>query len=83
MKSQSIDDDKGLSMFFVNTEKAKALFEIIKKNYTIQEIDYDLAINSQKVATSSVNQNTHRSDFFVLFNTKGFEHLEKNGTKIH
>lgn len=78
VKSQLIDDDKGLSMFFLNTEKAKALFEIIKNNCTLQEIDYDLAINSQKVATSSVKPNIHRQDFFAEFNNKGIKHIDEN-----
>ena len=78
VKSQLKDDDKGLSMIFVNTEKGKKLFEEIKDKYVVQEIDYDLAIKSQSVATSSVKPNIHRPDFFVEFNNKDFKYIDEN-----
>lgn len=78
VKSQIKDDDKGLSMIFVNTEKGKKLFEEIKDKYVVQEIDYDLAIKSQSAATSSVKPNIHRPDFFVEFNNNDFGYIEKN-----
>ncbi len=78
VKSQLKDDDKGLSMIFVNTEKGKKLFEEIKDKYVVQEIDYDLAIKSQSAATSSVKPNIHRPDFFVEFNNNDFAYIDKN-----
>lgn len=78
VKSYLMDDDKGLSMIFVNTEKGKILFEELKDDLVVQEIDYDLAIQSQSAATLSVKPNIHRSDFFVEFNNKDFAYIEKN-----
>ena len=78
VKSQLKDDDKGLSMIFVNTEKGKKLFEEIKDKYVVQEIDYDLAIKSQSAATSSVKPNIHRQDFFVKFSNNDFAYIDKN-----
>lgn len=78
VKSQLKDDDKGLSMIFVNTEKGKKLFEEIKDKYVVQEIDYDLAIKSQMAATKSVEPNDHRPDFFVVFKNKDFAYIDEN-----
>ena len=78
VKSQIKDDDKGLSMIFVNSEKGKILFDEIKDCYVLQEIDYELAITSQSAATSSVKPNSHRSDFFSEFNSCDFEYIDEN-----
>ena len=78
VKSQIKDDDKGLSMMFVNTDKAKKLFEEIKSNYVLQNIVYDLAIKSQIATTKSVEPNAHRPDFFVVFKNKDFAYIDEN-----
>lgn len=78
VKSQIKDDDNGLSMMFVNTDKAKKLFEEIKSNYVLQKIEYDLAIKSQMAVTKSVELNDHRPDFFVVFKNKDFAYIDEN-----
>ena len=78
VKSQLKDDDKGLSMLFVNSENGKELFNKIKDCYVLQEIDYELAIASQSAATSSVKPNIHRSDFFTEFSNNDFKYIDKN-----
>ncbi|MBQ9530750.1 MAG: polysaccharide pyruvyl transferase family protein [Eubacterium sp.] len=78
VKSQLKDDDKGLSMLFVNSEKGKELFNEIKDSYVLQEIDYELASASQSAATSSVKPNNHRSDFFTEFSNNDFKYIDKN-----
>lgn len=78
VKSQIKDDDKGLSMMFVNTDKARNLFEEIKSNYVLQKIEYDLAIKSQIATTKSVEPNSHRPDFFVVFKSKDFAYIDEN-----
>lgn len=78
VKSQLKDDDKGLSMIFVNSPKGQSLFSKVEDKLVVQEIDYDLAINSQDAATNSVKPNVHRPDFFVEFNNKDFNYIDKN-----
>lgn len=78
VKSQIKDDDNGLSMMFVNTDKAKKLFEEIKSNYVLQKIEYDLAIKSQIAITKSVEPNAHRPDFFVEFKNKDIAYIDEN-----
>jgi coenzyme F420-reducing hydrogenase beta subunit len=78
VNSQLKDDDKGLSMMFINTEKGQVLFDSINDNYTVQEIDYGLAITSQQAAVLSVKPNIHRSDFFVEFSNKDFKYIDEN-----
>ena len=78
VKSQLKDDDKGLSMMFVNTEKGKALFDKISDSYVIQNINYDLAIKSQSAATQSVTMNPNRKRFFSSVERSGFAFVPSN-----
>lgn len=72
------DDDKGLSMMFLNSEKGKELFDLVKINLTYQEIDYDLAISSQTSATKSVLMNSNRDVFFDAVEQSGFAFVSSN-----
>lgn len=78
VKSQLKDDDKGLSMMFVNSEKGKELFEILKTDLTYQEIDYSLAIASQSAATESVKMPEKRQIFFDSVERSGFAFVSTN-----
>lgn len=68
------DDDKGMSMVFLNSEKAVALFNGIRKNLTAEEIPYDTAINLQAAATQSVSRNIERDAFFSVAKENDIRH---------
>lgn len=78
VESKLKDDDKGLSMIFVNSEKGKILFNLIKADLTYQEIDYNLAISSQVAATESVRVNPNRDVFFKAVEQSGFAFVPSN-----
>ncbi len=78
VKSQLKDDDKGLSMMFVNSEKGKELFESLKTDLTYQEIDYSLAIASQSATTESVKMPEKRQVFFDSVDRSGFAFVPTN-----
>lgn len=78
VKSQLKDDDKGLSMMFVNSEKGKELFESLKTDLTYQEVDYNLAIASQSAATGSVKMPKNRQIFFDSVERSGFAFVPTN-----
>lgn len=78
VESKLKDDDKGLSMIFVNSEKGKKLFDLIKADLTYQEVDYNLAISSQIAATESVPMNPNRDVFFKAVKQSGFAFVPSN-----
>lgn len=58
------DDDKGISLLFVNTEKGHRLFEEIELN--VEEIPYETGVRKQSAMTKSVTYNPHRELFFAM-----------------
>lgn len=72
------DDDKGLSMIFVNSEKGKKLLKALDKKVLLEEIDYKKAIKAQSAATSSVRKNEQRVVFFESAEVNGFQETIKN-----
>lgn len=72
------DDDKGLSMIFVNSEKGKKLLKTLDKTVVSEEIDYEKAIKAQSAATSSVRKNEQRAVFFESAEVNGYEETIKN-----
>lgn len=67
------DDDKGISMIFVNSEKGKALFDELSDKVVLQQIDYEKAIKLQSAVTKSVNKTEQRAVFFESANVKGYK----------
>ena len=67
------DDDKGISLFFANTEKAQKLIERIKDKAVIKEVDCARAKASQKVMVTSVKMPESRPVFFETASVKGFK----------
>ena len=65
------DDDKGLSMFFVNSEKGQRLFEAVDNDLYFQSISFDEAVNKQTALTKSVPYNQNRELFFTLASNEG------------
>lgn len=60
------DDDKGLSLVFVNSEKGQRLFDSIKNNLIFKEIPIDRACSAQGMMTKSVPYNQNRELFFSM-----------------
>ena len=72
------DDDKGLSMIFVNSEKGKQLLETLDKKVVLEEVDYKNALKTQSAATSSVRKNEQRTVFFESAEVNGYQETIKN-----
>lgn len=67
------DDDKGVSLLFVNTEKGKRLLESLKESAVLEPLDFDKAVNSQSAMTRSVPYNPSREVFFANAKEWGIE----------
>lgn len=67
------DDDKGLSLLFVNTAKGRALLEQAE-GLSLKEVPYADALASQAAATKSVPLRDNRTAFFCLAQEQGTDH---------
>ncbi len=61
----SLNDGKGISLAVINSEKGQALFDEIKQNALIKQIDYDQAIKYNSAVLSSVAVPANRSAFMA------------------
>src|SRR5690606_29256323 len=65
-----MDDDKGTSLIFVNSQTGKELFDDIKDGMLYQEVDINEAVKYNSAAIKSVIPNNNRDNFF-----KDLKHL--------
>lgn len=66
------DDDKGISLVILHSERARAIFEKIKTNINCQNVDFDEAIKYNSAMIKSVPQNADRANFFDSIRSRGF-----------
>lgn len=67
-KHLNFDDDKGISLILVNSEKGKKMFDTILNNMEAVETDLQHAINNNKCIIRAVKYNPRRKKFFKQFN---------------
>ena len=76
----NIDDDKGLSMVILNTDKGKRVFESVSDSVTAEKIDYSKAIAHNPSAVHSVgipkNRDKVLNDIFRIDNPD-FAHIAR------
>lgn len=75
-----INDDKGLSLVIVNTEKGMKLFETLKDDLVIYEMDFEESINYNKSMFKSVAKPKNRDKFFENLDKLSFDKLVKKYT---
>ena len=74
------NDNKGVSLVIINTEKGKAAFEAVKENCTFQETKIEDSIQSPFVKPISRPQN--RASFWDDYKNRKFSYIiKKYGTK--
>ena len=72
-----MDDDKGTSLIFVNSEKGYAVLEEIKKEMSICPVVVDDAIANNSSMIKSVNISPQRDEFVKKCQTEDWKALEK------
>lgn len=77
----NMDDDKGTSLIFVNTDKGNKIFNKIKKNIEYSEVDINEAIKYNSAAIKSVEKNPNREKFFNDLDNLEFDKLIKKYCK--
>lgn len=74
---QKMNDDKGISVVLINTEKGNELFEKIKSNLAFQKIDENQATRHNLSAVSSVKKPENYEAFMNDLDKAPFEELAK------
>ena len=72
-----MDDDKGTSLIFVNSEMGQRLFNETKDKMLYQEVDIHEAVKYNSAAIKSVGYNPKREDFFGELDKIDFDKLVK------
>lgn len=67
------DDDKGVSLILVNTDKGRALIDNISKGMDIMETDYEFAIKNNKYIVMPVKYNKRKDKFFKNIDNNDIE----------
>ena len=73
-----MDDDKGTSLLFINSENGKKLFENIDTEIEKLEVDINRAVTYNKAAIKSATPNKNRNKFFKELELFSFDKLVKN-----
>lgn len=70
-----LDDDKGTSLIFINSEKGEKIFDEIKDQVLYHEVDIDKSIFYNPSAIKSANRNPKRDKFFQELDKIPFDRL--------
>lgn len=68
-----LDDDRGVSSCYVNSEKGQKLFETAKSRMKVRELDLDQAVEGNLAMVESEKLPEDRTDFLREVRTKPFE----------
>lgn len=72
-----LDDDKGISLLLINTQKGQKLLENCKLQIFIKECDLEYAIKYNLCITGSVKPHPAREQFFKDLDNLSFDRLIK------
>lgn len=76
-----MDDDKGTSLIFINSEKGQKIFDAIKSNLNYKPTAIDDAVKYNSAMISSVKPAKKQKQFWVDIKNKSFNKLEKKYCK--
>lgn len=78
-KHKEFDDDKGVSLILINSEKGREIFNNISMNLDIIKTDLEYAILNNPCIVKPVNYNKRRNNFFKKINSTELEtNIQKN-----
>lgn len=77
-----MNDNKGISLVIINSEKGNKIFEKIKDKIKYEKINLEEAINFNQSMICSVKKPKHRKEFFENITEENFENSVKKYTKI-
>lgn len=74
-KHPEFDDDKGVSLILISSQKGKEIFNKINNNMSFLKTDLDYAVINNSCIIKSVKYNNKREEFFYNLN-KNHENIE-------
>ena len=78
-----MNDEKGISLVLVRTERGKQIFEKIRSAMIVREVDYVKAIDGNPSEYKSVKRPLERDTFFLDMNRMSFNLLASKYTVSH
>ena len=72
-----MDDDKGTSLVIINSEKGQELFDNVKNNLIVKEVDFEKAISYNPSLIKSEEPDKNRDKFFRDLDKLDFDKLVK------
>ena len=76
-----LDDDKGLSMILIHSEKGKGIFDSIKANMCFREVPIQAALKGNIAVTESCKKPPNREQFITAIDAMEFDILGKRYLK--
>lgn len=76
------DDDKGISMILIDSEKGARLLDRIAPELCLEERDLDLAIAGNKVLVEPIKGEEARNHFYTDYVRNGYEFAMKQNTSV-
>lgn len=73
-----MDDDKGTSLIFTNSDKGRLMLEQIREWMVCNEVDINEAVSYNSAAVKSVQYNPKRERFFAELDERSFDELVNN-----
>jgi len=70
-----LDDDKGTSLIFVNSESGQTMFAQIKDQMNYQKVDINEAVKYNSAATKSAKANPNREKFMAALDSVPFDQM--------
>lgn len=79
----SLNDDKGISLVLVNSEKGQRLFDEIIEKCFVEQVDMETAILHNSAAKESMKMNRQRKTFFQDLGNMDFSKVLKKYGKLN
>ena len=76
------NDDKGVSLIVINTDKGNELVEKIKANVELFDIGFEEGLINNKMYSESLKKPLNRSEFWNYLNNKGFSKASRKFCRI-
>ena len=77
-----LDDGKGTSLLFLNSEKGEVLFDKVKNNFYFKKCQFEKAISRNKSLTKSASLSRNREQFFEDYLALPFEKVTQKHMNV-
>ena len=78
----NINDDKGISLLLINSEKGQNIFDNISDKIISEKVDFINQVSNIETLTTSVKENNNRSKFFKEVDDNNLEFVINKYCKI-